>query len=93
MDINSSAVGDPTLVRTRVDIAYTASDGFRMESGFNNAPRGRDFVTPTANSVFLDALEELARLTALFGLEKEALERFNAVRERVAEFKAGRVAS
>ena len=38
----------------------------------------------------LVALEELARLTALFGFEAEALERFDAARKRVADWKAAR---
>ena len=83
-------MNDPTLKRTSVQINYTASDGYQAAIGYNNAPRGKHFVTPTPEAVFLDALEELARLTALFGFANEALTRFTAARERVAAFKTER---
>ena len=79
---------DPTLKRTSVQINYTASDGYRSTVGYNNAPRGEHFVTPAPEAVFLDALEELARLTALFGFADEALTRFTAARERVAAWRS-----
>ena len=39
---------------------------------------------------FIDAIEELARLTALFGFEEEALKVFNEARERVFEWRKNR---
>ena len=87
---NSTSSTDPKLKRTSVKIAYSATDGYRVETMYSNTPRGADFVTPSPESVLLDALEELARLTALFGFGNEALERFNAARERVALFMLGR---
>lgn len=86
-------MNDPTLARTNVRVAYTSSDGFRYELttrggvGTANEETG-DPVPPELG--LLAALEELARLTALFGFEVQAQERFDAARQRVVEWKAKR---
>lgn len=86
-------MSDPTLKKTSVQIGYTSSDGYRMEwsakagAGSKNAKTGEE--VPPQHSM-IAGLEELARLTALFGFEDEALEAFNGARQRVAEWKASR---
>lgn len=76
---------DPKLVRSSVTISYRADDGYASQHQVNSHLTG---VAP--HEPLLEALEELARLTALFGFETEALERFNAARKRVADWRATR---
>jgi hypothetical protein len=89
-------VKEPTLKRTRVLIAYTSSEGYRAEwnakagAGSKNLSTGEE-VPP--KHALLEGLEELARLTALFGFEDEALEQFNAARRRVFEWRTNREAA
>lgn len=84
---------DPKLTRTNVQIKYSSSDGFRCEygakagKGSTNLRTGEE-VPP--QHALLEALGELARLTALFGFEAEALEEFNGARQRVAEWREKR---
>jgi hypothetical protein len=79
---------DPKLKRTSVTIKYTASDGYRSEVNYSNT--GRMGTQPPPELPLIEALEELARLTALFGFEDRALEAFNGARQRVAEWRAQR---
>ncbi len=73
----------PTLVSTSVTVRYRADDGYSAETMFkSNKPAS---MTPEA--VLIDALEELARLTALFGLEDKALEAFDKARQRVFDWR------
>lgn len=76
-------MADPKLVRSRVVIAYKCDDGYQMETSFRNGEG-------LPASALLDSLEELARLTALFGFEAEAKQVFDEARGRVAELKASR---
>lgn len=76
---------DPKIVRASVRIKYRADDGYASESEMASAVH-----MPDPHLPLLEALEELARLTALFGFEAEALERFNAARKRVADWRAAR---
>lgn len=76
---------DPKLVRSSVTIKYHADDGYASEQKLSSNLPGVEPHIP-----LLDALEELARLTALFGYGREALERFNAARNRVAYWMAAR---
>lgn len=86
-------MADPTLARTRVTIAYTSSDkyraGFTAKAGKGSQHRVTGEEVPPERAL-LAALEELARLTALFGFQDEALECFNGARQRVAEWRASR---
>ena len=75
---------DPKLVRSSVTIKYNADDGYSCEHQ-TKSDMGVEPHIP-----LLAALEELARLTALFGFEEEALERFTAARKRVADWRAAR---
>lgn len=76
---------DPKLVRSSVTIEYHADDGYTYEYRTSSQPNHEP-----AHAPLLEALEDLARLTALFGYEDEALERFNAARKRVADWRAAR---
>lgn len=86
-------MADPTLKRTSVRIKYTGSDGYRAEfstkggTGSVNFKSGEE-VPPQAALIF--ALEELARLTALFGFEAEARAAAEGAFARVAEWRAQR---
>ena len=86
-------MANPTLKRTSVQIKYSSSDGFRFEYGAKAGTGTKHRVTGEEvppQLALLDALEELARLTALFGFEAEALKKFNGARACVAEWKASR---
>ena len=74
-------MADPKLRTASVTIAYSADDGYRAKSGFNMLHDGKP------DGPLLDALEELARLTELFGSGDEAEARFNAARQRVREWR------
>lgn len=84
---------DPTLNRARVEIAHGCSDGF---FGTFGAKGGWGYLHPATKQpipperALLAGLEELARLTALFGFEDEAMKVFVDARLRVAEWKAAR---
>jgi hypothetical protein len=84
-------MSNPTLVKTKIIFGYTASDGYRMEYGAKAGKGSKNIrgEEVPAEAAFLDALEELARLTALFGFENQAKERFESARARVAEWKTG----
>lgn len=77
-----STVGsDPTLTKAKITIVYAASDGFRSELSYAAGGGHPNWITGAATlpqDALLAALEELARLTALFGFEDEAMAVFNA---------------
>lgn len=78
-------MSDPKLKKACVEITYEASDGYR--SGFSvRSGRGTGHPPETA---MLAAVEELARLLALFGFEDEARSRVGAF-ARVAEWRKNR---
>lgn len=77
-------MSDLKLKRTSVVVKYGADDGYSSEAKFAGTKERPELG-------LIAALEELARLTALFGFEAEALEAFNGARSRVAEWKATRV--
>lgn len=81
---------DPKLTKTQVVIRYESDDGFESEETFDSDLNPALKLPPEAN--LIHGLEELARLTALFGFEDHALTAFNAARERVAEWKKNRAA-
>jgi hypothetical protein len=84
---------DPTLVRTSVQIKYGSSDRYRLEfdaRGGKGTAHARTGQPIAPEHALLAGLEELARITALFGFEDEALNAFNKARGRVAEWKAAR---
>lgn len=74
-------MGDPKLTRSSVTIRYAADDGYRSEQHIKTAEGA-----PT-EAALLEGLEELARLTALFGFQEEAMQRFVDARNRVFEWR------
>lgn len=86
-------MSDPKLRRTTVVIGYAANDGYRSELKMKGGIGTKHAVTgepvPPEHAL-IEGLEELARLTALFGFEADALEAFNGARQRVAEWKSRR---
>jgi hypothetical protein len=76
-------MADPKLKQTEVVIRYKSDDGYRCKVVFigNEKPE----------IGFLQALDELSRLTSLFGFDDEALAAFNSARERVSEWKSRRI--
>lgn len=71
---------DPTISRSSVVIKYGSSDGFSSTQSIKN---NKD----TPHKALMTALDEISRLTALFGFEVEAETVFYAARSRVAEWK------
>lgn len=73
----------PQLTRSSVVVRYSSDEGYNCS---------KEFTTPKSypEGALLEALEELARITSMFGFEDEALERFNAARQRVADWKKAR---
>lgn len=86
---------DPTLKRTNVQIKYTGSDGYRSEfcakGGTGSLHRKTGGEVPPQKAL-LSGLEELARLTALFGFEADARAAFEGAVARVREWRDGREA-
>lgn len=86
-------MADPKLTQAAITIKYAADDGYRAEFGGKSGKGSKHLRTgeevPPQNAL-IAGIEELARLTALFGFEAEALEAFNGARQRVAEWKAQR---
>jgi hypothetical protein len=56
----------PTIKSASVRIAYSSSDGYRAETGFGSNR------APTPQAAMLDAIDELARILALFGFGDDA---------------------
>lgn len=77
-------MADPTLKTTRVLISYTASDGYRSEMSLSSAR------ATTPQAVYIEAVEELSRLCALFGFEAEARQAFEGAAARVAQHREGK---
>lgn len=75
-------MADPKITFASVEINYRADDGYRSGTKMKSL---KDVGKPT--DVLLEALEELARLTSLFGLEIEAAQRFHDARVRVADWR------
>lgn len=77
---------DPKLTKTSIYIRYESDDGFVSETRCGSS----HIDDQDPQDGLLAGLEELARLTALFGFEEEALIRFNAARQRVFEWREKR---
>ena len=88
-------MADPKLKRTSVQIKYTSSDGYRAEFGGKAGEGSKNLRTgeevPPQHAL-IAGLEELARITALFGFEDEARKAVEGAFARVAEWRAQRVA-
>lgn len=84
---------DPKLVRSSIEINYSANDGYRVEALYRSGTGfrvGQEHLNPNPEEALLGALGELARITALFGFEDRALEIFNKNREAVFEWRRNR---
>lgn len=79
---------DPMIKTCKVGISYRSDDGYSTETVYKLRPI--DLGVKMPEQPLLDGLEELARITALFGLEDQALKVFEDARTRVAEWKKGR---
>lgn len=85
-------MSDPKLERTSVQINYCADDGYKAEAGYKSG-KGVPALEggPTLpEAALLAGVEELARLTALFGFEAEARKAFDSAVARVNEWRAHR---
>lgn len=80
-------MSDPKLKRTSVTVRYTADDGYSFETTYTTNGHHPPI---DAEIPLLDALEELARLTALFGFHVEAKARLDAAQKCVADWREGR---
>lgn len=87
-------MSDPKLERTSVQINYRCDDGYKAEAGYKSGKGVRAFEgDPTRpEAALLAGVEELARLTALFGFEAEARKVFDEAAARVAGWRARRAA-
>ena len=81
-------MSDPKIAECSVAVRYRADDGYNSSVEFRVDYRRTKEIPP--ERPFIDAIEELARLTALFGFEEEALKVFNEARERVFEWRKNR---
>ena len=89
-------MADPTLTRTSVSITYAASDGYRAACAYKAGKGTAHLKTGEPvppEEALLAALEELARLTALFGFEDEATRRFQCARAAVFEWRESKRAA
>lgn len=75
---------DPTLKRTTVRIFYKACDDYTQDVTYSSARAASPEIA------LLEALEELARLTALFGFEDQAQAVFDNARWRVFDWRKSR---
>lgn len=76
---------DPRIKKCSVSISYHSDDGYESDQVFHLYPIDHNVKMP--EQPLIDGLEELARLTALFGLEAKAKEVFEAAQTRVREWK------
>lgn len=81
-------MADPMLTKTSVTVRYTSNDGYSSDQTFKIYPIDHNRLPP--EQPLIDAVEELARLTALFGFEDKALAAFNEARKRVFDWREGR---
>jgi hypothetical protein len=81
-------MSDPTLKRSSVRIVYSASDGYRSEVTYSSI--GRMGIKPPPEAPILEAIEELARLSELFGFGERAATAVAEAQCRVREWRARR---
>ena len=73
-------MSDPKIAECSVAVRYRADDGYNSSVEFRVDYRRTKEIPP--ERPFIDAIQELARLTALFGFDEEALKAFNDASER-----------
>lgn len=74
----------PKLINSRVVIEFECDDGYDKSSTYTN---DRADGKKIPHNALMTALDDLARITALYGFEDEALNVFNSARARVKECK------
>jgi len=74
----------PQLKNVSVKISIACDDGYKSTMAIKSGAVTPDLAVDPKTAV-LEAFTELTRLTALYGLETEALERFNSMRAAVAK--------
>jgi len=79
-------MSDPTLKRASVTISFTDSRGYKSQVNYSNIGRMGKPLAP--QTPMIEALAELARLTALFGFNDEAAAAFDKARKDVADCRA-----
>ena len=84
-------MADPTLKRSSVTIAYTASDGYSRKVCYSSI--GRMGAKPPPHGPLLEAIEELSRLAELFGFGAQAADRMAEARARVKDWRSTRSAA
>lgn len=87
---NEAKRPDPKITKSSVVIKYVADDGYDCENTYRSP--SKFFPDAPPHQALLDALEELARLTELFGFSDEAQRRFDNARWRVQEWRKKREA-
>ncbi len=83
-------MSDPTLVKTSVKISYTASDKYRHSfeaRGGKGVPNRVTGVEVHPHKAYLSAVEELARLSELFGFGAEAKTKFEKGQQAVKDWR------
>jgi len=83
-------MADPTLKRASVKIKYAASDGYLSEVTYSSHAIGRTDVPP--KDALIEAIDELARLSELFGFGAEASLAVASAQMRVREWRAAQEA-
>jgi len=81
---------EPTLVKTSVTISYTASDKYRQSFEARGGKGAHNRVTGVEvhpHKAYLAAVEELARLTELFGFGAEAKAKFEKGQQAVKDWR------
>ncbi|MFZ3004180.1 MAG: hypothetical protein WA071_27960 [Undibacterium umbellatum] len=72
---------DPKIIKATVTISYTSDDGLSSSTTFSDRPVSVGKIAPV--QPLIDGLEELARVTTLFGHEINALTVFHEARKQV----------
>lgn len=72
-------MSDPKLKTASVQIKYSSDDGYSTTNTIGLRKMGLG--QPDPGQALTTAIHELSRLTALFGLEDEALTAFNSARD------------
>lgn len=75
---------DPKLVVALVTITHASDDGYQSTESFFSGEGN------PVEGVLLGALQELTRLTALYGFAKKAKDKFDAMQATMADFHAAR---
>jgi hypothetical protein len=76
---------EPKLTRTRYVIDYASNDQYQMSQKHDSSDLPAEHGPEV---VFLQAIQELARITALFGFQEQAKAHFDAGQKAIADWRA-----